>query len=43
MEKLRKEIAELDTKGESINRTHLRSLKCLQNVLKESKEGVPQR
>ena len=42
MEKLREEIAELDTKGGAMKRTHLRNLKYLQNVLKESKEGQPE-
>ena len=37
MKKLRQEIASLDTQGEPINRTHLKSLSYLQNVLKESK------
>lgn len=36
MEKLRKEISGLDTKGHPLNRGHLRSLKYLQNVMKES-------
>ena len=37
MKKLRQEIAEFNPQGEPINRTHLKSLDYLQNVLKESK------
>lgn len=37
MQKVREEITNLDTNGQPIDRSHLRSLKYLQNVLKESK------
>lgn len=40
MQKLRAEVSQLGSKGNSIDRTDLRNMPYLQNVIKESKFGV---